>query len=421
MRAAALWLAAALVRQESHFLRRGFDPHCREGIADTTLSFCCQKNCGECSNGSPVCDGKEKNGRGSTCCPEDMGEQPTCEASFAPCQIPSFVRATTAAADLKTQTGDRTAIHDCDKALPDESARHLLATHFVKFERTAHSNGRERSCSTRTWEQASAKCDQEDWCVGMTADDSGDFACFLVAQSSVTELDIATGSTYLKSRGSAGQSYHYQRSAYVPDAACLDFCKSKSTDNSDDGDVPTDSNMTRTVECKSSQGMTMSLGMCSLEVAMNKDAYPTTEIACSCKTAIPYIFANNLLGDEVDAVGECVFNATDNSDREAMADCRKQLDGFVGCNGFGATYHYDFGENCTLTESTEDHTGHSLSSRTGKVFLDEHCVGHFQYEVEADDGSTQAYEYPIAIKDGVVTLRDMWTLAPVHSYVDCPA
>ena len=48
------------------------DPFCKSGLADTSLTTCCQGDCNECSDVSDTCKAKDENGRGSTCCPKEI-------------------------------------------------------------------------------------------------------------------------------------------------------------------------------------------------------------------------------------------------------------------------------------------------------------------------------------------------------------
>lgn len=255
----AKFLAAAAIH--SHVGK--LDAACSAGIADTTLTYCCQADCGECSDKSDVCAAKATNGRGGTCCPSEMASQPSCDTSMAPCLIPASVRASPTVDELTS--AQRHAGTDCNEAIPDEKARHLVATHFVKFAEKSVVAGTETGCDSYTdLESAAAKCDADNKCLGFTASGSGVPACFLQAGTAVEELQTGTTSVYLKKEGSASQTYHFTTGDF---GECSKTCGTGT--------------QTRTVGCASSQGETASVGMCSLLVAMNADAQPDPQLNCN--------------------------------------------------------------------------------------------------------------------------------------------
>jgi len=258
------------------FVQEGLDPHCSSGIIDAEMKFCCMKDCGECDDRSDVCKAKATNGRGSTCCPEDMRAEtalPSCENSYAPCGIPKSVRAAPDVDAFKSADGVRNALEDCNEAIPDEQARQLLSTHFLEFESKALQNTDHGPTTSEcgeygALEAAAAACNRKDDCLGFTVEPpTGDQVpkCLLLATAHVEFLeDSSSQTTYLKKEDLAGNSFHFRPEPWEP---CSKSCDTGAT--------------TRELKCLGSSGVTFNLGMCSTQVAMNADALPATEGECN--------------------------------------------------------------------------------------------------------------------------------------------
>lgn len=236
----------------SVILRKAFDPHCAKGVTNRELTACCVADCGSCEENSDVCQDAEKNGRGSTCCPSQVTQAPSCEASMAPCAIPDYVRNPPA-----QQYGDRHAKDDCNEAIPTQDAANHLSTAYIKFEgKAASSNAASTSCGTSysTKAQISAACTDNDNCMGFSTDSNDDPKCLVIAGNAVETLGSSSDSVYLKREdGRAGATFRFKGTEW--------------------GDCNNGEKEAQLTACESTAGVTKNLGMCSLLVAMNPDGY----------------------------------------------------------------------------------------------------------------------------------------------------
>lgn len=239
-------VAGALLR------RKAFDPHCSKGVVNRELTACCTADCGSCEENSDVCQAKAKNGRGSTCCPSEVVNAPSCEASMAPCNVPEYVRNPPAQA-----YGSRHAKDDCNEAIPTQDAANHAATAFIKFEgKSTTTNGASRSCGTSYSDvaQISAACTSNDNCMGFTTSSSDSPDCLIIAGEQVESLTSSGGNVYLKREdGRAGETFRFKSTTW---GACNNGKKNAQLN-----------------ACESTAGVTKKLGMCSLLVAMNPGGY----------------------------------------------------------------------------------------------------------------------------------------------------
>jgi len=253
------------------------DPHCHEGIMNTEMTACCQKDCGECHDGSDICNAKATNGRGSTCCPSDMLTEhlASCENSKAPCAVPAYVRAAPDVNSLKTAEGSRTAIDDCGDAVPDEDERHKLATHFLHFrsQDVTRNSAVEASCGEYgTLAAATAACDRRDDCMGFTW---GGSDCLLIAGSALEELSAASHDVYVKVEGSGGRRFVFDPMQYTAD------CSKACGGGEQTRDIKCKSCKSEEATKKNCEGLEAPLGMCTAQVVMNADAVPSTSTPCN--------------------------------------------------------------------------------------------------------------------------------------------
>jgi len=241
------------------------DPHCSEGIMNTEMTVCCQKDCGECSDTSNFCSasrqeemGVDPQGRESTCCPASMTEVPSCEVSMAPCAIPESVRNPPTLDSLKA--ADVHAKDDCGEVIKATNDANHLNTAYVKFaEKGLRSDITTKDCgSYGTLVQAAAACSNDDDCFGFNAKPDGDTTkpdCLYVAGTEIeTTSDSGGQDLYLKVEAQfTGKKYSL---VFGP---CSTTCGSG----------------TRVPECKSESGETVNMAMCSAGVAMNPDVADT--------------------------------------------------------------------------------------------------------------------------------------------------
>jgi hypothetical protein len=191
------------------------DPFCKAGLTDTSLAACCQADCGECADGSDVCEAKDENGRGSTCCPSEiLSADVACEESQAPCVLKP------APTDLTSASGVRNAIMDCKMSVKAESDRQRVATDYIKHaekkmkpSHTLDCNGDQLGPDSewKTVEEIAYACEQRDGCGGFTMED-GKPHCLLSEQDegeeTVSKIVAAPGvDTYLRVVNKKGLSF----------------------------------------------------------------------------------------------------------------------------------------------------------------------------------------------------------------------
>jgi len=249
---------AALVRKADTNTTHKLDPHCSEGIMNTEMTFCCQADCGECSDTSDLCDAARADaanpsGRESTCCPAAMeaAKVPSCENSMAPCAIPLSVRNPPDVSDITA--ADRHAKDDCGEAKPATEAAHHLATAYIKFEGKSIGASTSDCGNYADTAQAAAACSGKDDCMGFAVKSDGAPDCLYTAGTEIEQLSDASQDLYLK-REDAYTGKTYKLSL----GKCSVECGG--------GTTP--------VLCKTEgdHGVEVKLGMCSTQVAMNADA-----------------------------------------------------------------------------------------------------------------------------------------------------
>jgi len=204
-----------------------FDPFCKEGLTDTSLSACCQADCGECADGSDVCEAKGENGRGSTCCPSEiLSADVPCDESHAPCVLKP------APVDLTSEAGVRNAIMDCKMSVKAESDRQRVATDYVKHAEKKMKPSTTLDCNGDTlgpdteWksvEEIAYACEQRDGCGGFTMED-GKPHCLLseADDADMGKIVSAPGvDTYLRVVNKKGLSFRVIAGAW---SACSVTC-----------------------------------------------------------------------------------------------------------------------------------------------------------------------------------------------------
>lgn len=335
----------ALVRKADSASK--LDPHCSEGIMNTEMTFCCQKDCGECSDTSDLCsanrtDAENPHGRESTCCPRAMEGVPSCENSMAPCAVPKSVRNPPDLASLTD--ADRHAKDDCGDAVKDTRDTQHLSTAYIKQE------GKSIGATTADCgnygddNQAAAACSNKDDCMGFSSKE-GKPDCLYIAGTTIEETSDASQDLYLK-----------REEAYT--GATYKLSLGKCTVECGGG--------TRPVMCHTSSHVTVNLGMCTTQVAMNADAMleeehchtqpcgiehsptspPPAQPQCAgCHTVEFYYTALTLCEDVVEKVrkGWC------HSDNIAESGCRWNQ------NGEWDSYYYYYGMTGWNGEATGDH------------------------------------------------------------------
>jgi hypothetical protein len=158
-----------------HAKKEEGDPFCKAGLTDTSLSACCQADCGECADESDVCEAKDENGRGSTCCPSEiLSADVPCDGSKAPCVLKP------APTDLTSGEGVRTAIMDCKMSVKAETDRQRVATDYIKHAEKKLKPAHTMDCNAdqlgtdeewKTVEQIAYACEQRSGCGGFTMED----------------------------------------------------------------------------------------------------------------------------------------------------------------------------------------------------------------------------------------------------------
>lgn len=271
--AAALQLNGGLQSGKASLLALRLDPHCTEGVVNTAMTACCQKDCGECDDRSDICVNNATNGRGTTCCPSIMladEKFPSCEISKAPCAVPESVRSPASVADLKGS--GRNAEEDCGEAVGKTQNVLHVATAYIKFSGKTIGATKDTNTKYGTTEQAAAACSSKDDCMGFDSD-----GLFTASTRLEPLSDGGSGDLYLK------REDQYTGNTYLLEAGTFGACSASCGGGE----------LTHTYGCKSSSGVTVNLGMCSTQAAMNEDAakgfYDET-LACNthdCAVAAP--------------------------------------------------------------------------------------------------------------------------------------
>ena len=270
MRAAALCLSlsvAVSLRAKPtllHLKKAALDPHCREGLVNTEMTACCQKDCGECSDVSSFCVANNTLGRETTCCPSVIlaGEPDSCDVSMAPCAIPDFVRN-----PEEHVMPEVHAANDCGEAEKDMRDLIDLNTHYVKFTDKKTTPGSTTECGEYgTTAQAAAACSNNADCLAFTfKEDTPD--CLILAGEELEGLEDEVGTeVYVKKEdGYTGQKFIMQQGNATE--ACSASCGG--------------GNQTVELVCMSGTGTQAKYGMCSAQVMMNPDGIPPNVTACS--------------------------------------------------------------------------------------------------------------------------------------------
>jgi len=249
--AAALQLNGGITSGKASLLAHRLDPHCTNGVVNTAMTACCQKDCGECDDRSNICVNNATNGRGSTCCPSIMladEKFPSCEVSMAPCAVPESVRSPATVADLKGS--GRNAEDDCGEAVKKTQHELHVATAYIKFGGKTIGATKDTSTSYGSTDQAAAACSAKDDCMGFDGDG------LFTASTRLEPLQDGSGDLYLK------REDQYTGHTYLLGLGTFGEC-SVSCGGGE---------LTHTYECRSSSGVLVNLGMCSTQAAMNKDA-----------------------------------------------------------------------------------------------------------------------------------------------------
>lgn len=246
---------------------------------NTEMTFCCMADCVECSDTSDLCsanrtDAGNPHGRESTCCPAAMeaAEVPSCDNSMAPCAVPLSVRNPP---DLASITAaDRHAKDDCGDAIAETKAvQHLVTAYVLKHHGTIDASTTE--CGNYgTLVQMAAACSKRDDCMGFSsvpqaegAEDTPD--CMFITDDHIDIVGGSTNNIYLKRED--------QFTGHIFKITLGDFGECQS-ENCGAGSTCCKE---RKIICTASSGVTVPTGMCSSQVAMNKDARPSVIAKCS--------------------------------------------------------------------------------------------------------------------------------------------
>jgi len=227
------------------------DPHCTEGVVNTAMTACCQKDCGECDDRSDICVNNATNGRGSTCCPSIMladEKLPSCEISKAPCSVPDAVRNPPTVADLKGS--GRNAGSDCGEVVGETQNELHVSTAYIKLVGKTIGATKDTSTTYGTTAQAAAACSAKDDCMGFDADG------LFTASTKLEPLEDGSGDLYLKREEQyTGQTFKLNAGVF---GECSVTCGGGELAN--------------TWQCHSTSGTEVQTGMCSAQVAMNEHA-----------------------------------------------------------------------------------------------------------------------------------------------------
>jgi hypothetical protein len=284
------------------------DPFCKSGLADTSLTTCCQGDCNECSDVSDTCKAKDENGRGSTCCPKEiLAADVSCEESQAPCVMPPVK-----SQKLTSEDGVRNAAFDCKQSVKAEMDRQRAATDYLKHEGSSLAAAPETlDCNDeqlgtdKEWksiEDIAYACEQRDGCGGFTIDEEKP-GCLLAEPNDLSEMSPSPGvDTYIRVVNKKGLSFHIQAGPWTE---CSVSCGT--------------GKRTRELHCHSEMGKDDSLERCQGIFSMS--GLPPTEETCNdfgCPCAADQTIESNevALSNSVkfayDSVGEfacSTFNA----------------------------------------------------------------------------------------------------------------
>jgi len=268
--AAALQLNGGIPSgKASSLLAYRLDPHCTEGVVNTAMTACCQKDCDECDDRSDVCVNNATNGRGSTCCPSIMladKKLPSCEVSKAPCAVPEAVRNPPTVSDLKG-TG-KNAGDDCGEAVQKTQNQLHVSTAYIKFVGKTIGATKDTSTSYGSTDQAAAACSEKDDCMGFDTDG------LFIASTKLEPVEDGSGDLYLK------REEHYTGQTFVLYAG--DFGECSVTCGGGE--------LANSWKCHSSSGVEVKTGMCSTQAAMNEDAakgFFDETIECNTQSCAP--------------------------------------------------------------------------------------------------------------------------------------
>jgi hypothetical protein len=240
------------------------DSFCKKGLSDTSLTACCQADCGECADGSDVCLEKDENGRGSTCCPSVIiAAAVSCGESQAPCVIKPAE-----SESLVSPEGVRNAAFDCKSSVKAESDRQRVTVDYLKHTDTVENpEPPTLDCDGEEWtsiEKIAFACEQRKGCEGFTMVD-GKPHCLLEKPADATLVKMATSAgtdTYMRVRNKHGLSFEITAG---PWSACSVTC-GKGT-------------QTRELFCESEMGTDSSLERCQGMFSLS--GMPPTEQTCN--------------------------------------------------------------------------------------------------------------------------------------------
>lgn len=244
------------------------DPFCKAGLADTSLTACCQGDCSECSDVSDTCKAMDENGRGSTCCPaEILKADVSCDESQAPCVMP-----TPETQQLTSAEGVRNAAFDCKGSVKAEMSRQRVSTDYLKHEGSSLAAApstldcnEEQLGTDKEWksiEEIAYACEQRDGCGGFTTEE-GKPGCLLAEPEDLSEMSASPGvDTYIRVVNKKGLSFHIQAG---PWSECSVSCGTGTR--------------TRELHCHSEMGKDDSLERCQGIFSMS--GLPPTEETCN--------------------------------------------------------------------------------------------------------------------------------------------
>jgi hypothetical protein len=260
-------VTCTLFLEESKVSSAG-DPFCKSGVADTSLTTCCQGDCSECSDASDLCKAKDESGRGSTCCPaEILAADVSCEGSQAPCVMPAAKTQ-----DLTSAEGVRNAAFDCKQSVKAEVDRQRVSTDYLKHEgsslavspETLDCND-EQLGTDKEWKSIEAiafACEQRDGCGGFTTD-GGKPGCLLAEPEDLSDMSASPGvDTYIRVVNKKGLAFHIQAGPWTE---CSVSCGT--------------GKRTRELECHSEMGKDEGLERC--QGIFSLSGLPPTEETCN--------------------------------------------------------------------------------------------------------------------------------------------